>query len=341
MKNGNPIPDYTRDLKEVEGQNTQATWADGMTWLLPLPNAETSEAVDDAAEKKGACQLFKENLDEKALVLKVVNHKNRGKWLAIFHGSTQVCPLHNFKMTYWDEAVEVMTGIVKDYHKKKIDNVKAKQRKDEWLQGKFSTPVKRPKHEDALSGDKQLAPKVDPKPKPKADPKPKPKAKQKASSKPKAAPAAPPPRKRRKTAADDDEEDEDNDDDRRSDGHHEDGENDDDEEAEEEGLDDDDEEKDEPPQQVRAKPAAAGPRPKAKAVAKRPSAAPAAAPATAPAAASPTPSSSTVHGSPSSIRQQAAARSSAGERVTGLQSPESPRFMTRPMSGHFLDAVWR
>lgn len=339
MKNGNPIPDYTRDLKEVEGQNTQATWADGMTWLLPLPNAETSEAVDDAAEKKGACQLFKENLDEKALVLKVVNHKNRGKWLAIFHGSTQVCQLHNFKMTYWDEAVEVMTGIVKDYHKKKIDNVKAKQRKDEWLQGKFSTPVKRPKHEDALSGDKQLAPKVDPKPKPKADPKPKPKAKQKASSKPKAAPAAPPPRKRRKTAADDDEEDDD--DDRRSDGHHEDGENDDDEEAEEEGLDDDDEEKDEPPQQVRAKPAAAGSRPKAKAVAKRPSAAPAAAPAPEPAAASPTPSSSTVHGSPSSIRQQAAARSSAGERVTGLQSPESPRFMTRPMSGHFLDAVWR
>jgi hypothetical protein len=339
MKNGNPIPDYTRDLKEVEGQNTQATWADGMTWLLPLPNAETSEAVDDAAEKKGACQLFKENLDEKALVLKVVNHKNRGKWLAIFHGSTQVCQLHNFKMTYWDEAVEVMTGIVKDYHKKNIDNVEAKQRKDEWLQGKFSTPVKRPKHEDALSGDKQLAPKVDPKPKPKADPKPKPKAKQKASSKPKAAPAAPPPRKRRKTAADDDEEDDD--DDRRSDGHHEDGENDDDEEAEEEGLDDDDEEKDEPPQQVRAKPAAAGSRPKAKAVAKRPSAAPAAAPAPEPAAASPTPSSSTVHGSPSSIRQQAAARSSAGERVTGLQSPESPRFMTRPMSGHFLDAVWR
>ena len=221
------MPDYTRVLKPA-GKAVKAVWmVDGMEWLVPLPPAEIVDKADERPARAAAgqpCQLAKMEKDGKPVILKIVNHANRGRWLSIFHGKAQVLELNHFKMEFWDSAVKEMTIMTKKYCSGELDKPACEDRKQNWLKGKCKTPIKRKKViGEELSGTKErpakppavtLGPKKNPTKKVKTPTKAKAKAKSKASSASSKsnAKAKAKPLPRRKSKADDDEDDEDGED---------------------------------------------------------------------------------------------------------------------------------
>ena len=151
------MPDYTRVLQPM-GQTTKAVWmADGMEWIVPLPPVVVVDKdVDERAKTGQSCQLVKRERDGKPVILKVVNHANRGRWLSIFHGKVQVLELNHFKREFWDSAVQEMIVIVEKYSSGELDKAACTERKTNWLKGKCRTPIKRKKPiGDELSGTKE------------------------------------------------------------------------------------------------------------------------------------------------------------------------------------------
>ena len=189
------MPDYTRDMKDLKNGKKEAVWPDGMTWTIGV---DTEHFAGDGemgatSNSAGKMQLFKDTTDGNSIVCKVVNHVNKGRWLAVDYNGKQFLELRSFREEYWTQAENFMVGISKKLAKSKITKETADKEKADWLAGKKV----------------QAAVKKAAAPKGKAKAKSKPKAKGKAKGKAKASPTS----RKRKTVDDDGDDDGDDDDD--------------------------------------------------------------------------------------------------------------------------------
>ncbi|CAK0911105.1 unnamed protein product, partial [Prorocentrum cordatum] len=117
--------------RKVDGkQRLVATWADDYEWEVVGTHA------DQLSDKKstGQFRLFKGQLDGASVITCIVNHKTRGQWLQIQHGSGQLLQLRGYKPEYFEDAKKWAVQAALDFTIGRKDKAKLEVEKAEWLE---------------------------------------------------------------------------------------------------------------------------------------------------------------------------------------------------------------